>query len=179
MLKIPPKPIKEYSLFVRLLFFFQKKKYGTILEPMLLWGRIPQVMRPFLSMNRALNRKLSPLDPQLRALVCVKVSQINTCPFCIDLNSAMVLKYRDGQEKLNKLKEFEFHLIFTSKEKIALRFAELITASKPIEDAVFQELKKHFDEDAIVELTALIAFQNMSSKFNSALDVASYGFIKS
>ena len=38
------------------------------------------------------------------------------------------------------------------------------------------ELKKHFDEQAIIELTALIAFQNMSSKFNSALAIEPQGF---
>ncbi len=37
-------------------------------------------------------------------------------------------------------------------------------------------LAQHFDEDAIVELTGLIAFQNLSSKFNSALDVPAQGF---
>jgi len=35
--------------------------------------------------------------------------------------------------------------------------------------------KNHFNDDAIIELTALIAFQNLSSKFNSALDVAAQG----
>jgi alkylhydroperoxidase family enzyme len=38
------------------------------------------------------------------------------------------------------------------------------------------KLRRHFDDDAIVELTGLIAFQNLSSKFNSALDVPSQGF---
>ncbi len=37
-------------------------------------------------------------------------------------------------------------------------------------------LKEHFDDDAIVELTALIAYQNMSSKFNAALGVPAQGF---
>lgn len=37
-------------------------------------------------------------------------------------------------------------------------------------------LKKHFNEDAIIELTALRAFQNLSSKFNSALDIVLRGF---
>lgn len=40
------------------------------------------------------------------------------------------------------------------------------------------QLKTFFDDDAIVELTGLIAFQNLSSKFNSALDVPSQGFCK-
>jgi alkylhydroperoxidase family enzyme len=40
------------------------------------------------------------------------------------------------------------------------------------------KLRLYFDDDGIVELTALIAFQNMSSKFNSALDVPSQGFCR-
>jgi alkylhydroperoxidase family enzyme len=39
-----------------------------------------------------------------------------------------------------------------------------------------ERLKKHFDDDAIIELTALIAFQNLSSKFNGALGVPAQGF---
>jgi hypothetical protein len=39
-------------------------------------------------------------------------------------------------------------------------------------------LKEHFDDDAIVELTALVAFQNMSSKFNGALAVPPQGFCR-
>lgn len=40
------------------------------------------------------------------------------------------------------------------------------------------ELKQHFDDDTIVELTGLIAFQNLSSKFNAALDIEAQGFCK-
>jgi alkylhydroperoxidase family enzyme len=43
---------------------------------------------------------------------------------------------------------------------------------------VIERLKKHFDDNAIVELTALIAFQNLSSKFNSALGVPPQGFCR-
>jgi alkylhydroperoxidase family enzyme len=41
-----------------------------------------------------------------------------------------------------------------------------------------ERLRSYFDDDGIVELTALIAFQNMSSKFNSALGVPAQGFCK-
>ena len=41
-----------------------------------------------------------------------------------------------------------------------------------------ERLQAHFDDDGIVELTGLIAFQNMSSKFNSALRVPSQGFCR-
>ena len=38
------------------------------------------------------------------------------------------------------------------------------------------EVRRHFDHDGIVELTGLIAFQNLSSKFNAALAVPPQGF---
>ena len=40
------------------------------------------------------------------------------------------------------------------------------------------QVKQHFDNDTLIELTGLIAFQNMSSKFNSALDVPAEGFCR-
>ena len=47
-----------------------------------------------------------------------------------------------------------------------------------VSDDLRQRLKGQWDDDAIVELTGLIAFQNLSSKFNAALDVPSQGFCR-
>ncbi len=47
-----------------------------------------------------------------------------------------------------------------------------------VTDNCIAHLKMHFDDAAIVELTALIAFQNMSSKFNSALGIESQGLCR-
>jgi alkylhydroperoxidase family enzyme len=45
-----------------------------------------------------------------------------------------------------------------------------------VSDDLFARLSKSFDDDALVELTALIAFQNLSSRFSSALGVPAHGF---
>jgi alkylhydroperoxidase family enzyme len=45
-------------------------------------------------------------------------------------------------------------------------------------DGIFVDLRRHFDDNAVIELTGLIAFQNMSSKFNSALGVPPQGFCR-
>jgi len=47
-----------------------------------------------------------------------------------------------------------------------------------VTDELMMRLKAFFDDDGVVELTGLIAFQNLSSKFNSALDVPAQGFCK-
>ena len=69
--------------------------------------------------------------------------------------------------------------LFDQREKIVLDYAEAMTRSdQMVDDDMVQRLRSHFTDDAIVELTGLIAFQNMSSKFNSALGVPSQGFCK-
>ncbi len=57
----------------------------------------------------------------------------------------------------------------------ALDFAETVTDSRS-SAALIGSLRRHFSEDAVVELAALVAFQNMTSKFNESLGVQSQGF---
>jgi AhpD family alkylhydroperoxidase len=125
----------------------------------------------------ALERKRSPLSPVLRSLVIVRVSQINWCRFCVDINSAMLARRAGSSAKVEAASRWRESELFDERESLALEYAEAMTYSdRQVTDQLVQRLRESFDEDAIVELTGLIAFQNMSSKFNSALDVPSQGF---
>jgi alkylhydroperoxidase family enzyme len=67
--------------------------------------------------------------------------------------------------------------LFDESERVALDYAEAMTlCERQVDDELMERARDHFDEQMTMELTALIAFQNMSSKFNSALDVPSQGF---
>jgi AhpD family alkylhydroperoxidase len=124
-----------------------------------------------------LDRKSSPLDPVLRSLVTVRVSQINWCHFCVDINSMTLAKRAGSMDKVEQLADWREQDIFTDKECLALEYAEAVTYSdQQVSEDLIQRLKVVFDDDTIVELTGLIAFQNLSSKFNSALDVPAQGF---
>ena len=126
-----------------------------------------------------LDRKRSPLDPALRALVTVRVSQINWCRFCVDINSALLAKRTGSTAKVEALERWRDSELFDEREQAVLAYAEAMTDSRQqVEDAMVARLRTFFDEDAIVELTGLIAFQNLSSKFNAALDVEPQGFCK-
>ena len=176
---IEPKPLSAYPWLIRLFFWKQKRTYGKVLEPGLLWGRSPKVFAALALLYGALNRKRSPLDPALRALVTVRVSQINHCAFCVDINSATLLKRGVAPDKLEALPVWRASNLFDDREQSALDYAEAMTfTDRSVDDALIARLKPHFDDDALVELTGLIAFQNMSSKFNAALAVPPQGFCR-
>ena len=148
-----------------------------MLEPARLWGRTPRVFAALALLYGALDRRSSPLEPALRSLVTVRVSQINWCAFCVDINAATLIKRGVDEAKLAELADFEGSTLYTQREKAALAYAEAVTHSSQQPSATHVErLHAHFDDNAIIELTALIAFQNLSSKFNAALRVQPQGF---
>ena len=175
--RITTRADQQYPWYVRLIFALQRRRYGTELEPARLWGRAPRVFLALTLLYRALERKSSPVEPALRSLVIVNVSRINWCAYCVDLNSATAIERHVPAAKLEALGDFERSALFSEREKAALAYAELITFSdRDVDDASMSRLKAQFDDDAIIELTALVGFQNLSSKFNAALGVAPQGF---
>jgi AhpD family alkylhydroperoxidase len=167
----------RYPWYLRVILYLQRRRYGGELEPVRLWGRLPRAYLGMAAMNGALNRKASPIDPALRSLVQVLISRINSCDFCIDLNSFASLKRGTTLEKLQSLPAFERSPLFSEGEKAALCYTTAVTHSGRNVDAnIISNLRRHFDDQEIVELAALIAFQNMSSKFNTALGIEAHGF---
>jgi alkylhydroperoxidase family enzyme len=66
--------------------------------------------------------------------------------------------------------------LFTPRELAALAYADAITRTdEDVDDALFARVAGHFSEDALVELTAVIAWENASSKFNRTLRIGSQG----
>ncbi|HKP86704.1 MAG TPA: hypothetical protein VJZ26_11440 [Blastocatellia bacterium] len=64
--------------------------------------------------------------------------------------------------------------LYGEAERIALEYADSMTITgREVSDEFFARLRQFYDDDAIVELTAIIAWENASSKFNRALRVPS------
>jgi len=82
-----------------------------------------------------------------------------------------------GAEKLGEVLAWRDSKLFSPMERVALEYAERITTTgQKVDDALFAELKKHFTEAEIVELTAAIAMENFRSKFNPPLGIEAQGF---
>jgi alkylhydroperoxidase family enzyme len=81
---------------------------------------------------------------------------------------------RISDEKILALEEYATSQLYDEAERAALEYADAITLSdRDVTDALFARARRHFDDDEIVELTAAIAWENSSSKFNRALRVPS------
>jgi alkylhydroperoxidase family enzyme len=78
--------------------------------------------------------------------------------------------------KILALPDYLTSPLYADAERVALEYADAITLSdQDVSDDLFARLRRFYDEDALVELTAAIAWENASSKFNRALRVPSQG----
>jgi AhpD family alkylhydroperoxidase len=177
MSAVAAKPLADYPWFIRLFFWKQRRTYGRVLDPGLLWGRSPRVFASVALLYGALDRRSSPIAPALRSLVTVRVSQVNHCAFCVDINAATLIKRGVAMAKIDALGDWRGSALFAADERLALEYAEAMTLNR-VDDDLRQRIRRQWDDDAIVELTGLIAFQNLSSKFNAALDVPAQGFCR-
>ena len=77
-------------------------------------------------------------------------------------------------EKILDIPNYKTSLLFDDREKVALEYADCITITDlDVSDRFFAQVQRYFSDDEVVELTATIAWENCSSKFNRALRIDS------
>jgi alkylhydroperoxidase family enzyme len=84
-----------------------------------------------------------------------------------------------SDEKLLALLDWPTSPLFDDTERTVLEYADSMTITgRDVSDELFGRLRERFDDDAIVELTEIVAWENASSKFNRALRIPSQGLWK-
>ncbi len=79
-----------------------------------------------------------------------------------------------ANEKLQALPDYTTSPLFDDVERLTLEYADRITITDlDVDDALFARLRAAFSDDALIELTEIIAWENASSKFNRALRIPS------
>ena len=92
------------------------------------------------------------------------------------MNAAVGSDLGVSDEKILALDEYATSPLYDDRERTVLEYADAMTLSdRDVGDELFARVRRFFDDDAVVELTAAIAWENSSSKFNRALRVPSQG----
>jgi uncharacterized peroxidase-related enzyme len=95
-------------------------------------------------------------------LVFLRVSQINGCAYCMDMHGSALRKAGVEPRKLDTLAGWRDSRFFDARERAALAWAEQLTTlpSGAPADATYEDLRGHFDDAAIAELTMAVATIN-------------------
>ncbi len=98
------------------------------------------------------------LDPKLLELIKTRASQINGCAFCIDMHTKDARAAGETEQRLYALPAWREAPFYTAAERAALGWTEAVTrlADGPMPDVLFEELRRHFDDKQIVDLTVAV-----------------------
>ena len=117
------------------------------------------------------------LPRRLSELVIVQVSHANACQFCTDTHVDVMRNLGLSESPVAELQDPQG---LPEPEQIALRYVAQVTAdANRVDDALFEDLRRHYDDAAIVELTLLVGYINMLNWFNNALGITYHGELRS
>lgn len=101
-------------------------------------------------------------DPKLKALVELRVSQMNGCAFCVDMHSAEARRLGEPAQRLDCLSVWREVGFYSDRERAAFAWAEAVTraAETRVPNEVYAEGMAHFSDEELVVLTAIVGVIN-------------------
>jgi AhpD family alkylhydroperoxidase len=104
----------------------------------------------------------SGLEPTLLELVKTRASQLNGCAYCIDMHTKDARANGETEQRLYALPAWRETPFFSERERAALAWTEAVTlvADAPIDEDDYADVRDHFDEKSLVDLTLAIVAIN-------------------
>lgn len=111
------------------------------------------------------------LEHGLIHLLKMRASQINGCAYCLDMHSKDARALGETEQRLYELDAWRETPFYTDRERAALAWTEAITLVSPthVPDSVYEEVRKHFGEKEIVDLTLVVTTINAWNRLAIAL----------
>jgi AhpD family alkylhydroperoxidase len=168
------------TLMVRLGEWYSRRNFGKVLEPGLVFGHNPKVLRSYFRFEMG-GGKWNALDPALKHLAVMVTSARVGCAWCVDFGYWEAERLGLPAEKIGKVPEWREHpAAFSEVERDVMAYAEAMTATPPeVGDELAARLLAELGEAAMVELAAMVALENLRSRVNAAMGLTSQGFSES
>lgn len=112
----------------------------------------------------------SSIEEPLLNLIYYRVSQINGCAFCLDMHSKDLRAKGETEQRLYVLDAWRDTPFYSERERAALAWAEALTkiAGGQVPDHIYEEARRHFSEEEMVELTMGVVTINSYNRINIA-----------
>lgn len=129
------------------------------------WKAAPEGFNAFRQFNAYVEN--CGLEYALVELVKTRASQLNGCAYCLDMHTKDARAAGETEQRLHTLVAWRETPFYSDRERAALAWTEAVTliAQGPVDDALFTDLKQHFSEKEIADLTLAIVAINGWNRF--------------
>jgi AhpD family alkylhydroperoxidase len=121
---------------------------------------VPGAYRAMLALETYVHQ--SGLEASLLELVKMRASQINGCAYCLDMHWKDLRAIGESEQRLYSLDAWRECPYYTERERAALAWTEAVTliTSGHVPDSVYEEVRPHFSEKELADLTLAVAAIN-------------------
>lgn len=155
-----------------------KRMFGEVLEPVEVMWHHRKVLRDTLMTGRKA-QKWDRVEPSLKSFAHMAAVARVGCSFCLDFGYFHAQNEGLDLRKASEVPRWRVSDAFTSLERDVMEYAEGMTETPTrVTDELSARLLDQLGTDGVVELTAWIAFANMTARANTALGVESQGLSK-
>ncbi len=147
------------------------KQRGYVPNSWLTLARKPKIFRAIQALRESVMAAPGEVPLALRLMIAEVASNAAGCRYCTAHNAENVVERGNvAAEKLHALWQFQTSPLFSDAERAALNLALAAGGCPPsTTDAHFEELKKHYSEDAIIEMVSVISFFGWLNRWNDTL----------
>jgi alkylhydroperoxidase family enzyme len=154
-----------------------RRRYGVMVDPGAVLGHNMQVGRSYAFFELQVGRWRR-LSHGLKDLAVMAAAGKIGCAWCMDFGYwESTVQHHVPAEKIRAVPAWRDSDVFAELERLVLEYAEAMTDTPPsVTDEMVERLSGHLSDAELVELTAIIAVENLRSRMNSALGLTSQGF---
>jgi AhpD family alkylhydroperoxidase len=120
----------------------------------------PEALKPQYAMEAYVRR--SSVDHQLLHLVKLRASYINGCAYCVDMHTQDARAAGETEQRLYAIPVWRETPFFAPRERAALAWTEALTevGRTGVPDTAYDEVRAHFSETELVDLTMAVVVIN-------------------
>lgn len=167
--RLAPLP-ESHSPELRENFEFSRKSLGFVPNSMLIMQRKPKLVKAFSQLSQAIWDPQCEVSLGFKRLVGHVASRAAGCVYCMAHTAGGALHFGVEERRLAAVWEYRTSPLFTEAERVALDFA-LAAASVPndVTEEMFAGLRKHWSENQIVEIAAVVAYFGFLNRWNDTM----------
>ena len=155
---------------------FSKKMLGQVPEQLGVYWHNPKVLKSSFVIGKKV-QSWDACDESLKSFAHMAVASLVGCSWCLDFNYFQAHNNNLDLEKARQVPRWREADVFTALERDVLEYAEAMSQTPPtVTDDLSARLLEQLGAAALVELTAVVSFANLSTRTNVALGIEAQGF---
>lgn len=171
MARVPLIQEQDHPEFAEVIEKYRAGRRGKLINIYRMLLNAPPLAESWFNHSNTVRWKTS-LDGRLREIVIIRMGHLTNAQYVLRQHvPALALAEGLSLSECDALADWRPSTLFSERERAVLAYADTMTRDIAVPDAVFAELKRHFNPREIVELTVLIGTYNMNARVLQALEL--------